>query len=29
MGGVKIQYDQKMVLLIKRSNASPETAWVI
>lgn len=28
-GGVSTAYDQLIVLLIKRSNASPEAAWVI
>ncbi len=29
IGGVTMQYDQKMVPLISRSNASPDAAWVI
>lgn len=28
-GGVTTQYDQKIVLLIRRSNASPDAACVI
>lgn len=29
IGGVTIQYDQKIVRLINRSNASPDATWVI
>ena len=28
-GGVTTQYDQKIVRLMSRSNASPDAAWVI
>jgi hypothetical protein len=28
-GGVMMQYDQKTVRLMSRSNESPEAAWVI
>ena len=29
IGGVTMQYDQKIVRLINRSNASPDATWVI